>query len=142
MATVPMTNGKNGGARTLEIVPAEVTLAASQVVKFSVPGALPGDISWSVEPVDQGVFHEGIFIAPTSLSSPRLLTVTARTADGRSASAMIRLIAVEVTIWPSEVTLRVDENQQFTAFAKGDPANGIAWGITPGVGTITKGLYA
>jgi hypothetical protein len=125
----------------MTVDPPEAAVAAAHVVRFTVTGAGPGPVTWSVMPEPPGIFNSGVFIAHPTIDAPSVHTVTATASDGSSAVALLRIVAVSVTITPGELDLRAEEQQQFLAFAAGDPSNGIAWSISPTVGSISNGLY-
>ena len=135
-----------------EIVPATVSLYASQSQHFTVLGSVAGSCSspsaiWSMPSGVQGTLTAGgVYTAPNSITSQQTVPITATTLGDstNSFSAAITLVPpITVSVSPGGVVLNPGQTQQFTASVNNISNTAVAWTIDPGgAGSINSaGLY-
>jgi hypothetical protein len=139
---------------SITLVPASITLAAGASSRFSanVSGTLNTGVSWSVTPA-VGTVVNGLYTAPTTVSTAQSLTLTATSlADPTQiARATISLTPnvsspSSLSVFPNQVSLTPSQVQQFAASGSGGIGGSgpvsVQWSINPAVGSITStGLY-
>ena len=134
---------------TVEVVPAALSLYASQSQQFSVAGTCNSvAVTWTASPdAPNTISASGLYAAPSSIASQQTFTVTATSqADGSTVgSATVTLMPpVTVNISPSAPTLYASyETEQLTASVVNATNTAVTWSITPsGLGTIdVTGIY-
>jgi RHS repeat-associated protein len=136
----------------VEVVPATVSLYASQGQPFTVLGSVAGScnypsILWSMPSGVQGTLTaSGIYTAPNSITSQQTVPITATTLGDstESISAVVTLLPpVTVSLTPGAMVLSAGQTQQFTASVNNASNTAVTWTINPtGDGLInTSGLY-
>jgi uncharacterized protein (TIGR03437 family) len=142
LVTLSTTANSLQGNQTATLT-ALVTGNADTAVTWNVPSA--GTLGPAV--VGTGGITTNTYKAPPLISSHQTITITATShADPtQAASVQIQLtpIAVTILVSPSSVTLNAGQTQQFSAVVTGISATGVAWSISPQVGSIdpASGLY-
>ncbi|HXA66647.1 MAG TPA: hypothetical protein VNV82_15910 [Bryobacteraceae bacterium] len=127
------------------MTPSSVSLTAGQWTHFeaTVRGTnLPG-VTWSITP-PIGMLVNGIYTAPSTISSPQAVTVVVRSlADPtRTASATVFLAAtVGIAVAPPSISLAAGQSATFQASIGGTYNTSVEWSLDPLVGTITNGVY-
>jgi len=129
------------------VSPGSATLSGSQSVQFTatVTGLSSNSVTWSLSP-SVGSISNGLYIAPSVISTSQTVTVTATsTADPtKSASASVQLTAnagVSLSLSPLSATLSASQTSQFTATVTGSANTSVTWSINPSVGSVSNGLY-
>ncbi|MGE5647066.1 MAG: beta strand repeat-containing protein [Acidobacteriota bacterium] len=131
---------------TITVSPATTTLFVSQTQQFAatVGNTTNPSVTWSINPSVGTVSASGLYTAPSSLMSQQTVTVTATTqADGtKTASAVITLPPVTLTLSPGAATLYGSQTQQFTATVSNAANTNVTWSLSPNVGSVSgSGLY-
>ncbi len=137
---------------TPEVIPAAVSLSASQSQQFTVLGSAAGSCSspaviWSMPAGLPGMLTAtGLYTAPNSIDTPQTVTVTGTTLGDstRSISTTVTLMpAITVSVTPGSVILTGGQTQAFTASVNNTSNTGVTWTINPaGAGSISStGLY-
>jgi len=130
---------------TVDVQPSSVTLdqGATQQFTAQVAGTINSGITWNVDPENGGTITEnGLYTAPNTPGTYTVIAASAAEPAKRSeAEVTVREISIEIE--PSEITLELDEEYQFTAVVRGTVDTGVDWSISPaGMGPITEdGLY-
>lgn len=130
---------------TVDVQPSSVTLdqGATQQFTAQVAGTINTGITWNVDPENGGTITEnGLYTAPNTPGTYTVIAASAAEPAKRSeAEVTVREISIEIE--PSEITLELDEEYQFTAVVRGTVDTGVDWSISPdGMGSITEdGLY-
>jgi len=128
------------------VAPAAVTLGSLQTQQFTATVANSSNtaVTWSVTPAVGSVSANGLYTAP-NLPTPQTVLVKATSvADtSKSASAMVTLALVGVTVTPTAVSVVAGRTQQFSAAVTNAGNTAVTWSVSPsGAGTITAGgLY-
>jgi hypothetical protein len=124
------------------VTPNSIQLGASQTQKFSYTlGGTATDAYWSISP-PVGSIRYGTYAAPSYISAPQTITVTGNLPPYGSATAIITLIPVSISINPTTTTLIASQTQQFTAGLHGTSNMAVTWALSPAVGAIsTAGVY-
>jgi hypothetical protein len=133
--------------------PASLTLPAGQsyTVTVAVAGETDQGVSWTITPsgaLPQPVARPGgwLFRAPTTLTAPQAVTVTATSTanQSKSGSAVITVVPVaDIEITPATPTVGPGQVQQFKATINGSQA-AAAWYVYPSTGGAINnntGLY-
>jgi hypothetical protein len=125
---------------SVAVTPTTVTLkpSQSQVFNASVAGTANMGVTWSLSPGVGSLATTGttaIYTAPTTVSAPQTITITATgIADTtKNASAVISLVPA-LSITPSSPTLT--NSQTVTLNTSGANSSGILWSFSPQVGTF------
>jgi hypothetical protein len=130
---------------TINLTPSSVSLKAGESVAFnaSVSGTNVPGVMWSlVTPV--GTLANGLYTAPSTITSPQAITVLARSvADpSQAASATVWLITtIGIAITPSSTSLQAGQSAQFNASVAGALNTSVSWSLTPSIGTVNNGTY-
>jgi hypothetical protein len=127
----------------------EAFLYASGTSKFIAHVNISSNTSvvWAVSPGGVGTIdNTGLYTAPSSITSPQIVTVTATSvADStQTASASVWLSPpISVGVSPATATLGQSQTQAFTATVANDLNGAVSWSITPaGLGSVNgTGLY-
>jgi uncharacterized protein YjdB len=130
---------------TVSVSPASpaVMLGATQQLSATVKGTTNTGVTWSLSGPGN-VSTSGLYTAPTTLTTPASVTVTATSqADNtKSGTATITIPAVTVAISPSISSVTIGGTQQFTATVTNATKTGVTWSVS-GAGTVdTSGLYS
>jgi uncharacterized protein (TIGR03437 family) len=135
----------SAGAVSLAVSPLNATLLSSQTRQFtaSVTGSTNTAVTWSMNP-SVGSLSNGLYGAPSVVSSTQSVTITATSAADptKSASATIQIVpSVTVIVSPLSVTLGASQTYQFTATVGGTANTGVTWSVPPSLGAVSNGLY-
>jgi hypothetical protein len=133
---------------SVTLAPAPATLSGGQNQQFTATVFNSGNtaVTWATTPAGIGsVSGTGLYSAPTSVSSTRVLTVTATSvADTTKSATAVLGLTPAGTVWisPQAVTLSASQTQQFSAGAAYTNSS-VTWTISPtGLGTIDNtGFY-
>jgi len=134
-------------AITVALTPVGTTLTASQTQQFTavVSGSSNQQVTWSFVPAVGGISSNGLYTAPSTISTQQSVTVTATSAADptKRASATVTLIpTVTVLVSPANSTLTASQKQQFIATVAGSSNDQVTWSLNPEEGRISKaGLY-
>ena len=135
---------------SISISPTFATVNAGGTQKFTatVSGTSNTAVTWSISPQVGSIAADGTYTAPTSVTQPQTVTVTAvSVADPtQSATATITVqpvAAVTISVAPVAVTLSGGQTQQFVATVTNTTNTSVIWSFSPSsVGTLTQtGLY-
>jgi len=134
------------GPISVNLAPSPATVPVGGTMQFTaaVPGSANRQVTWLIDPPDGTagtISQSGYYIAPNELPT-KAVTITARSvADpAKSDSAGVKVEPV-VRVLPATVTLRAEENRQFTAQVLGLPSPDVDWSLDPNEGTVIDGLY-
>jgi RHS repeat-associated protein len=132
-----------------EVIPATVSLSASQSQQFTVLGSAAGscsspDVIWSMPSGLPGTLTaSGLYTAPNSIGTQQTVTITGITLGDstQSISSTVTLIpAVTVSVTPGSVTLGGGQTQQFTASVNNTSNAAVTWTFDPpGTGSFSAG---
>ena len=130
---------------SISVSPASVTLAASQVQQFTatVNNSTNTGVTWTLSPA-VGTISNGLYTAPSNITSVQTVTVAATSAADptKSASAVVSLLPpVSVSLTPTSVSLTTSQTQLFSAAVSNATNTGVSWALSPAVGSIVNGLY-
>jgi len=132
-------------AVSVSVTPGTATLAAGQTQTFAATVANDGTatpgVTWSAS---AGTINSaGLYTAPSPVTTASgTITATSKTDGSKSATAIVTLTPIAVTVSPATVTLSASGTQTFTAAVTGDSVlnQGVTWSAT--AGTISSaGLY-
>jgi len=129
------------------VSPSSTTLSASQSKLFTatVTGNANTGVTWSLTPAI-GSLSNGLYTAPSVISTPQSVTVTATSVadSSKSASATVQLAplgSVIVNVNPTSATLAASQTSQFSATVSGNANTAVTWSMTPSIGSLSNGLY-
>ena len=124
------------------------SLGGGQAQQFaaSVTGALNQQVSWTVIPAGSGgISTAGLYTAPAFVTAQQTVTVQATSAADptKSASAIVTLYPVALSVTPPAATLLATQTVQFTSSVVWTNNQLVSWSISPaGIGSISAaGLY-
>jgi hypothetical protein len=125
--------------------PASSTVAAGQTQQFTATSnGQPASVTWSISPRRGQISATGVYTAPSSVSRPQNVLVTATTSDGTSSYAVVTLVPAGVLLAPNAVIVgQPNASQTFVASVAGEGSQAVTWSISPAsVGTIAaNGTY-
>jgi hypothetical protein len=130
---------------TINVAPSSASLKAGESATFqaSVSGTNVPGVMWSlVTPI--GTLSNGIYTAPSTISSPQAVTVLARSvADpNKAGSATVWLVtSVGIALAPSSTSVQPGQSAQFIASVTGALNTSVSWSLTPSIGTVNSGIY-
>ena len=130
---------------TIKLTPSSASLKAGESATFeaSVSGTNVPGVMWTlVTPI--GTLVNGVYTAPSTISSPQAITVLARSlADpNQVGSATVWLVtSVGIVITPSSSSVQVGQSAQFIASVTGALNTSVSWSLTPSIGTVNSGIY-
>src|ERR1700720_2963367 len=124
----------------ISLKPYSASLKAGESATFEalVSGTNVPGVVWSLLP-PIGTLINGLYTAPSTISSPQAVTVVARSlADSNKVvSATVWLVtSVGVTISPSSASVQAGQSAQFNASVAGALNTSVSWSLTPSIGTI------
>ncbi len=132
---------------TVTMSPAAIQLNVSQTQQFTTTIVGTGNtaVNWTLTPSIGSISPSGLYTAPGTISTTQTVTVTATSvADPtQSASSIVTLQPVAVSMTPAIVSLFATQTQQFNPTVTGTGNTGLTWTINPsGAGSISPaGLY-
>jgi uncharacterized protein YjdB len=135
---------------SITVNPLSATLSQGQTQQFtaSVSGSANTSVTWKLSAALGTITSNGLYTAPSSISSAQSVTVTATSvADpSKSASAVITLnppaVPVSVSVQPTAVSLSPGQTFQFTAQVTGSAITAVTWKLSAAIGSISSaGLY-
>jgi hypothetical protein len=137
----------------ISVVPTSITLGSGASSQFtaSVTGTSNTLVNWSVSPA-LGTVVNGLYTAPSGITSTQVVTLTAVSAvdSTKSASASITLtptVPSSLVVNPAQTSLSASQSQQFSTTLSGFTLGGSGvqtaqWSVNPPIGSITSsGLY-
>ncbi len=130
------------------------TLAAGHSAQFtaSVAGTTNTGVTWSVSP-NLGSVSNGLYTAPTSVSSQQTVVLTAVSVAAPTQSASVSLIVqpvpapdlpaatVSISLSPGTTSLMGGQSATFSPLVTGTTNSAVTWTLSPQVGTINAGVY-
>jgi hypothetical protein len=129
---------------SVSVLPGGAALNRGQSAIFTakVSGTSEKQVTWSLSP-QAGTIVNGVYQAPTIMTAPQTVTVTAKSlADPTvTASATIFLQLVKLVIGPASLSLEAGKSTTLTASVTGAANTAVSWSLSPQVGTITNGVY-
>src|SRR5579872_2033925 len=130
---------------SLSLTPPSVSLISGQTAYFTaVVNGVKNNaaVAWSVAP-PVGTIWNGTYLAPGTMATSQTVTVTATSLSGpaQTASAIVSLIAANVSITPPSASLSAGKGASFSAVVTGESSSAVSWSLSPAVGTITNGYY-
>jgi hypothetical protein len=119
-----------------------VNAGASAAFDAAVTGASNPAVSWSLNPA-LGTIMNGIYTAPSSVSSQQTVTATAASVmdPTKTASASIILMPLTMSLSPASASLLGGQTAAFTFTITGITKAPVTWTLNPQVGSITNGVY-
>ncbi len=124
---------------SVAVSPTTATLYRSQTTQFTaqVQGTMNTGVDWSLNPAVGTITASGLYTAPESISAQQTVQVIATSrADGtKSAQAVVTLIPVTLSLNLTDVTLNVNQTQQFTA-TLAPAGSGLNWSLEPNLGSL------
>ncbi len=130
-------------AVTLNPTSKSLTAGQSTALNATVTGTTNTGLNWSFSP-QVGTLSNGVYTAPSSISSAQTVTVTAisQASAGTSASVTLSLVpAVSIAVTPTTASLTSSQSATFKASVSGTSNTAVNWTVTPAVGTVTNGVY-
>ena len=134
----------------ITVGPASASLGAGKTASFtaSITGTSNTAVKWSLSPAVGSVVN-GVYTAPSNISSQQtiVLTATSSADPSKSATASVTLQPasqtqpVTISLSPGNASLDGGQSASFTPTVSGTTNNAVTWSISPQVGTITKGVY-
>jgi hypothetical protein len=125
--------------------PASATVAAGQTQQFTATSnGQPASVTWSLDPRRGQISATGVYTAPSSVSRPQNILVTATTSDGtQSCHAVVTVVPAGVLLAPNAVIVQANAAVQFVASVAGEGSQAVTWSSSPAaVGTIAaSGAY-
>jgi RHS repeat-associated protein len=125
---------------TEEVIPAAVSLSASQSQQFTVLGSAPGSCTaataiWSMLSGLPGTLTaSGLYTAPASIATQQTVAITGTILGDstQSISTTVTLVPpVTVSLTPPSVTLTVGQSQQFAVSINNTANPAVIWTIDP-----------
>jgi hypothetical protein len=132
---------------TVSVSPTSVQLQSGQTRQFSaaVTDTSNTAVTWSISPATGSISTQGLYTAPSSISSQQVVIVTATSAADptKKATATVTLSPqLSVSISPTSVSLAASQTRQFTASVSGTTNTAVTWSLNPTAGTVSaSGLY-
>ena len=120
-----------------------LTSGQSTSLNATVTGTTNPAVTWTLSP-QVGTISNGVYTAPSPITSAQSVTVTAtsQVATGATASVNLSLVpAVSIAVTPTSKTLTSGQSATFTASVSGSSNTGVTWSVTPAVGTVASGVY-
>lgn len=130
---------------TVVVDPETATLSGGETVRFGaiVSGSSNTDVRWSLEQVIGSISEQGVYRAPSLVSSETSVNVIATSEADRTSSgtAKVTLKPITISLHPERGTARAAESVRFNAVISGTPNHGVRWSTT-GPGYLSKnGVY-
>jgi hypothetical protein len=129
----------------ITIIPESTNLGHSEIFTFLAntrPDVGP-DVTWSLNPNVGSITQGGVYSAPTFISAPLAVTVTATSQRMPQFSATATLSLSQSPpphLIPGAANLSASQSRQFTL--QPNPGGTVTWSIHPAVGSISQsGLY-
>src|ERR1035437_8952956 len=133
---------------SVALTPGSLKLGPSQTQTFTptVSGSSNTAVTWTLSPAVGSISSAGVYVAPASITSSQIVTVTAISmADPtKSASSTVSLVSpVSVAVTPGTVHLGPSQTQAFVASVAATSNTAVTWTLSPTVGSISSaGVYA
>ena len=140
----PSKPGTGPGSVSVSLSPGSASLIGGQKATFlpAVTGSSNSAVTWSLSP-QVGTISNGIYQAPTVIASQQTITITATSAadSTKTATAMVSLQPIAVTLGPSSVSVGAGASVAFDAAVTGASNPAVSWSLNPALGTIMNGIY-
>ncbi len=124
---------------------AAVLAGQSQQFRAAVTGTGNTAVVWTISPIAGSISSSGLYTAPSEVSAPDTVTVTATSVADPTQSSTAKLTlstTLGISVSPVSVGLASGESQQFSATVTGSSDTAVTWTVTPNVGAISaSGLY-
>ena len=129
---------------SVSLNPSSNSLAAGQstAMNATVNGTTNAGLNWSLSP-HVGILSNGVYTAPSPITVPQTVTVTAasQASPGTTASAQLTLVPVSIRVTPPSASLSSGHSATFSATVNGSSNTAVNWSLSRAVGTITNGVY-
>jgi hypothetical protein len=127
----------------VSISPTTAVAGPGQQVAFgtTVTGTTNTGVGWSISPAVGSISGQGVYSAPSAITSSSTVTVTAISmADGtkRAQAAVTLQPGSAVGVLPSAATLQAGQVQQFTATVNNASNTAVVWSMSPSVGSLSS----
>ena len=131
-------------AIAVQVNPANLSLGVRETSTFtaSVTGTADSRVKWSLDPNIGTISGQGVYTAPTSISSQQTITVTAVSEAAPNASGLAKVVLKPVTLklLPPTASLSASGMTKFSATVDGTSDKAVTWSVT-GPGTVSGGTY-
>lgn len=137
----------------ISVGPSSATLTAGQTAQFaaSVQGSTNTAVIWSLTP-NIGSVSNGIYTAPSTISTQESVLLTATSAADPSETASVAIVLkpsgnvtqpaiIGISVSPSTASLSAGQRATFTASVSGTSNTAVTWSMNPPVGAILNGVY-
>ena len=133
---------------SINLSPGSVSLNPGQSATFTptISGTSNTAVMWLLTP-NVGSIVNGVYTAPSSVSSQQTITITATSqADStKTAASSITLTPnpapVTIRLSPATVMLKASQSATFTAAIGGSSNTAVTWSLSPNVGSVVNGVY-
>ena len=130
-------SGTKSMAATIALAPTSASLEISQQLSFKVTGA--AGVVWTISPAVGSISSSGVYTAPSSIPAAQNVTVTATSIwdNSSTASAVISLEPVAVSMTPASSSLSPGQNLVLTTTVSATSNTGLTWSLIPATGSLT-----
>lgn len=133
-------------AISVTITPNAASLYNAQSLQLfaTVAGTSNSEVTWAMKPHLGTLSSSGLYTAPSTISEPRTVVVTATSVADPTTSGSVDIYLlppVAVTLSPSAITLQPWQTEQFTSNVSNSSNSTVIWSLDPAVGTISNGIY-
>lgn len=132
------------GREVVELSPEGATLTAGESAQFTANvSGIGNSVHWSIKPEVGTISRDGRYTAPAPVPDETTIEVTAASEvdTDRSATAVVTLKPVTVTLNPRSATALASSNVRFEAILGGTSNHGVRWTLS-GPGSVSKnGVY-
>lgn len=140
---------------TVSLSPGTATLSAGQSITFTpaITGTSNTNLTWSVNPA-VGTLTNGVYQAPSSITSAQVITVRITSAASSTATATSKVTllpgspaqqqpppAVAITLSPASSSLLGGQSTTLQPTVTGSSNTAVTWSFSPAIGTLTNGAY-
>jgi RHS repeat-associated protein len=130
----------------ISLTPSSQNRYATQTQQFTalVGGQATSNVVWTLSPVMGTLSNSGLYTAPVVVPVQTTTTIKATSTidPSKSASALVTLFPITMSISPSSQNLNACQTQGFSAQVNNNPNTAVTWSISPAVGSINaSGVY-
>ena len=126
------------------LAPALTSLTGGQNTALNgiVYGTANNAIVWSMSP-QTGTLSNGVYTAPNPVPSAGTVTITATSQayPTKSASTVISLVPITVSVSPTSGSLSGGQKITLTPKVTGSSNTALSWTLSPAVGSVNAGVY-
>ncbi len=133
-------------AQPIEVSPKECSLTPGQTQQFSVAGHPATDFVWKIQPPRAGSIHDGLYTAPSTVSSAEVVVVVVKDENNTQSEGRAMVLVYQspaangVAVAPGSSLVTPGQSVVLSTTDANDNGVSVTWTLSPDLGKISSGF--